>query len=118
MRHTKETKQAIRQYCLDCIVPDDETIRTDEEKAAHAYNRFLSEYGHEIKHRGFQAACGEWLSGLALNIDFYNCDILQLAAKWGQPVETERQQERIVEQWFPFMALQYCKLFREFKLIA
>ena len=41
------------------------------------------EYGFMIKRVGKQKAMAEWLSGLALNIEYMNDDILKLAIEMG-----------------------------------
>lgn len=114
-RLTKEIKQEIKQYCLNAITSD-VVFKNDSEKVLYCWNRFKSEYGHEIKRFGLQKAFSNWLSGLALDIAFYNFDILELAKKWGQDTTTEKQQDKILSQYWDFMTNQYFKLFKEFKI--
>jgi len=114
---TQEIRDKIKEYCLNSIDSDDEEFSTDKEKLQYAMNRFKSEYGHMIKRVGQFKAFSEWLQGLALNIAYYNCDILELAKEWGQTPKTEREEDKILEQWWDFMTNQYFKLFKAHKVI-
>jgi hypothetical protein len=116
MRLTKEIKQKIEVYCLNAINSDDTTFKDHKHKLQYAYNRFISEYGHEIKRYGEFNAFASWLSGLALDLDFYNCDILKLAREWGQDPKTEAQEDKIINQYWNFMTNQYFKLFKKYKI--
>tara|TARA_R100001082_G_C4357002_1_gene157367 strand:+ start:1413 stop:1763 length:351 start_codon:yes stop_codon:yes gene_type:complete len=86
-----------------------------EQKIKHLSNRIDSEYGHLVKRLGRQKAISEWLSGLAINIPFYNQDILQLAKDMGSVDNelTERQEERIIENYWDFMAMMVLELEKE-----
>ena len=48
----------------------------------------------------------EWLAGLALSMPFYNDDIIDFAIEMGSIDDnpTERQKDKIIENYFPFMA--------------
>ena len=48
----------------------------------------------------------EWLQGLALDIEFYNYDIIQLAIKMGSIDEnpSESLQDKVINNYFNFMA--------------
>ena len=83
MRRTnsKEVKQAVRNYLLECA--EVEEVHT----IAYMKERFLNEYGHEIRRRGELNACIEWLRGLAIGCDFYYCDIVKLLASWLDDTE-------------------------------
>tara|TARA_R100000234_G_scaffold27836_2_gene16033 strand:+ start:332 stop:679 length:348 start_codon:yes stop_codon:yes gene_type:complete len=86
-----------------------------EQKIKHLSNRIDSEYGHLVERLGRQKAISEWLSGLAINIPFYNQDILQLAKDMGSVDNelTERQEERIIENYWDFMAMMVLELEKE-----
>ena len=116
MKLTKETKEEIKQYCLDAINSDDTTFKNDTEKVQYAYTRFKEEFGHEIKRQGEFKAFAEWLQGLSLDIDYMNYEILGLAHKWGQNPTTETQEDKIISEWWDFMTNQYFKLFRAHKV--
>lgn len=74
MRRTnsKEVKQAVRRYLLNC----------DEITIVEMKERFYKEYGYMIRRIGELNACIEWLRGLAINVDFYYCDIVKNLAEW------------------------------------
>ena len=55
---------------------------------------------------GKHKAMAEWLSGLALDIDYYYDDIVKLAIKMGSIDEnpSEKLQARVKENYWDFMA--------------
>ena len=83
--HHTEYKKNYKNYILSTIETDnnDKPIKTDNEKIKYIFDRFNSEYGFIINRVGKQKAMSEWLSGLALNIEFYYDDIVKLAVKMG-----------------------------------
>jgi len=95
LHHTKY-KQNIINYLLD------ENDTTPQE----IMERFESEYGWNIERKGRREAMIEWLSGLALTMPFYNDEIIDFAIEMGSIDEnpTEKQKDRIIENYFPFMA--------------
>ncbi len=84
------------------------------------YDTFRSEYGWHIEQVGEQRAFREWIMGLpsSFNIDFENYKILQIAVKWGSiPAEyTEKQADKILENWFNFITVKTFQLFRKYKI--
>lgn len=85
---------------------------TEAEKATFSHARFMAEYGWHVKQVGMQKALENWLSGLALNIAFYNSDILTNAKAWGSLPDnaTEKQEDRILENYWAFMAMRLMGL--------
>lgn len=75
--NSKEVKAAVRKYLLEC----------DEITIVEMKERFLNEYGHEIRRQGELNACMDWLRGLAIGCDFYYCDIVKLLANWLDDTE-------------------------------
>jgi len=71
------------------------------------YDRFISEYDWNIKRIGFFKALTEWLQGLALDIPFYNDDIM----------ETFDLNEKQLGNYWPFMAMRLGELFKKEGLI-
>ena len=55
---------------------------------------------------GKYKAMSEWLSGLALNIEYYYDDIVKLAIKMGSIDEnpSEKLQSKVIENYWSFMA--------------
>ena len=55
---------------------------------------------------GKQKAMSEWLSGLALSIEYMNDDIVKLAIEMGSIDEnpSEKLQAKVIENYWSFMA--------------
>ena len=104
--HHTQYKKNYRNYILSCINSDDQELKTDQDKINYLFNRFYSEYSWNISRVGKKAALAEWLSGLAIDIEYYNDDIIKLAIKLGSIDEnpSEKLQEKIVSGYWDFMA--------------
>ena len=106
--HHTEYKKNYKKYILDTIETDndDKPIKTDNEKIKYIFDRFNSEYGWEINRVGKQKAMTNWLQGLALNIEYWNDDIVPLAIKMGSIDEnpSEKLQARVIDNYWSFMA--------------
>ena len=106
--HHTEYKKNYKNYILSTIETDneDKPIKTDNEKIKYIFDRFNSEYGFMINRVGKQKAMSEWLSGLALNIEFYYDDIVKLAIKMGSidPNPNDKLRNRVEQGYFDFMA--------------
>ena len=106
--HHTEYKKNYKKYILNTIETDndDKPIKTDNEKIKYIFDRFNSEYGFMIDRVGKQKAMSEWLSGLALDIEYYYDDIVKLAIKMGSIEEnpSEKLQARVKENYWNFMA--------------
>ena len=83
--HHTEYKKNYKNYILSTIEEDGEgkPLTTDKEKINYIFDRFNSEYGFMIERVGKQKAMSEWLSGLALDLEYYYSDIIKLAIKMG-----------------------------------
>jgi hypothetical protein len=112
----------VREYILDCIYSEDyEDIKqpeTDKEKLQFLADCFMSEYCFRDNIRRFgsyQNTFAEWCMGLpsSFNCDYENHKILELAVKWGSITEqaTEAQQDKILNNWFNFIAAKVMQLF-------
>lgn len=84
---------------------------TAQEKAQFSRGRFMSEYGWNVERKGEFKALTEWLAGLALNIPYNNCDILELA---GAENMSEKAQDKILNNYFKFMAMRLLKIWRDY----
>jgi len=106
--HHIKYKKNYRKYILNCIEYDceDKELKTDQEKINYLFDRFYSEYNWEVKRVGKYKAMSNWLSGLALNIEYYYSDIVKLAIKMGSVDEnpSEKLQEKICDNYWDFMA--------------
>lgn len=92
---------------------------TEKEKAEFSYGCFMSEMKWRVDQAGMKAAVNDWLSGLALNIAFYNHEILENAEKWGGLPEnaSEFEQDIYLKNYFPFMGTRLIALWRNHGLI-
>lgn len=120
--------RTVKQYILDAICPDgyedangkQVELKDSKEALGFVYKTFKSEYGFNIARYGEQGAFREWIMGLpsSFNIDFENYKILQIAVKWGSiPADyTERQADKILENWFNFITVKTFQLFRKYKV--
>ena len=106
--HHTEYKKNYKNYILNTIEEDGEgkPLNTEEEKVKYIFDRFNSEYGFMIERVGKQKAIAEWLSGLALDIEYYYDDIVKLAIKMGSIDEnpSDKLQARVKENYWNFMA--------------
>lgn len=113
----------VYQYILDSIDFSDYQIEaeTDREKLAALWDEFTRTYDYEIKRQGYHAAMKEWLSGLptCIGIAFYNGEILELAEKWKSIPKnaSEGQQDKILENYWNFMATRIFDLLRANKIV-
>ena len=96
-----------------------ESMREDEKLAA-ARRIFESEMGWLIRRLGQnqkRKACSDWLAGLcsAVPIAFTYCDIIELAYETGglKKNSTEKDEDRICENYFPYMASNLVELFNK-----
>jgi hypothetical protein len=94
-------------------------LETDKQKIDFVYDTFKSEYGYTIEYYGNneQIAFREYLAGLpsCINIEFRNYYIIELAKIWGSiPSEpTEKQEEKILSNWFHYIANNFFQLRRK-----
>ena len=106
--HHTEYKKNYKKYILSTIETDneDKPLKTDQDKIQYIFDRFNSEYGFMIERVGKQKAISEWLSGLALNIEYYYDDIVKLAVKMGSIDENpnDKLRSKIEQGYFDFMA--------------
>ena len=121
--HYTKYQENYKNYILDCIDSEDDLINkelTKEEKIKYLFNRFYSEYGFMVERVGKQKAITEWLSGLAIHIPYTHNDIIELAKNMGsvnQNLSTV-QEDRIIENYFNFMAYMVLLLEDEIKEVA
>ena len=106
--HHTEYKKNYKKYILSTIETDgnDKPLNTDQEKINYIFDRFNNEYGFMINRVGKQKAMSEWLSGLALNIEYYYDDIVKLAIKMGSidPNPNDKLRNKVEQGYFDFMA--------------
>lgn len=114
--------KVVKLYIIDAIDPN--YVKAEENNIIELINglktSFYAEYGFMVDKVGEQKALAEWLQGLpsAVSIDFYNHHILELAVKWGSIPEdaTERQEDKILDNWFNFIANKITQLFHGYRV--
>ena len=106
--HHTEYKKNYKNYILSTIEEDSDgnAITTEQEKINYIFDRFNSEYGFMIARVGKQKAIAEWLSGLALDIEYYNDAIVDLAVKMGsiEPNPNDKMKDKVAANYWDFMA--------------
>ena len=106
--HHLKYKENYKKYILSTIETgsNDEPLNKDQDKIKYIFDRFNSEYGFMINRVGKHKAISEWLQGLALNIEYWNDNIVPLAIKMGSIDEnpSEKLQAKVIENYWSFMA--------------
>jgi hypothetical protein len=106
--HHTEYKKNYKNYILSTIEEDSEgkPITTEQEKINYIFDRFNSEYGFMINRVGKYKAMSEWLSGLALDIEYYDDAIVDLAVKMGSidPNPNDKLKGKVAANYWDFMA--------------
>lgn len=99
------------------------TFETETEKLQFVVDTFYSEYGwpNNLKLYGsYQNMFANWLMGLpsSINIDFENYRIIELAKEWKSiPVNaTEKQEDKILSNWFNFIANKFVVMCNRHKV--
>ena len=114
MSKSTDLDQAVKRYILDCVQLDEseQPIPTTAEKIAYIARRFESETKYS-KQTDIQRMTS-WLQGLALGIAYSSHDILKLAVAWGSiPADaTEKQEQKILDNYFHLMANKTAQLIR------
>ena len=106
--HHTEYKKNYKKYILNCIELDceDKELKTDQDKINYIFERFYSEYSFMINKVGKYKAMSEWLSSLALPIEFYYDDIVKLAIKMGSIDQnpSDKIRQKVEQGYFDFMS--------------
>ena len=119
---TTNKNHPVYKYILDAIDGSnyDKTLTTDEEKLKFCLDTFRAEYGWAIKQYGEPRAFAKWLIGLpsAIYIDIENKRIIEIAHAWKSLPEnaTASLKDRIIENWFNFIAVKFFQLCRRYKV--
>lgn len=92
---------------------------TELEKIKLLKNSFYSEYGWAVNRMGLQNAIESWLRGLPsiITLPFANYEIIEIAKQWGSLPQnaTEKQEDKILNNYWRLMAANIVKLFRKIK---
>jgi len=112
--NSKKYKENFKNYILSVIDSEDlpsETM-TDKEKIKFVMDRFTNEHDFENNRRKIpnnQKRFGDWLQCGALNIPMYDDEVLNLSKKLLE-TDTLKNQDRIINNYYSFMALQIIRL--------
>ena len=104
-------KPRYEAYILDTITDiNGDELPTREAKVERLFDRIDSEFGWNVARIGKQKAIAEWLQGMALNIEHYNQDIVDLAIKFGSIDENpnDKLYNKVCENYWLFMANVIC----------
>lgn len=118
---TKPTlDRTAKLYILDTVETDGEGKELPDDAARIDYirDRFKGEAGWNVERSGEFKAMYDWLQGLALDIEFNNYDILQLAKQWGTLAEnpTEKQEDKILDSYWGLMATKTLQLINGYRI--
>ena len=106
--HHTAYKKNYKEYILSCIEDDidGKRLTSDTDKINYIFKRFYSEYGFRVQQVGKFSAMTDWLQGLALNIEYRNYAIIDLAVKLGSLDEnpSEKLQDQVCDNYWRFMA--------------
>lgn len=115
-----EKIEAFILEAIDSTGYDRAEPETDKEKLEFLAQTFKSEYGYNIPRYGLQGAIREWLQGLpsSIHLPFQNYIILQNAVEWGRlPANaTEKQEDKLLANYWNFMAMRILSLFNRHKI--
>lgn len=117
----EKEKEPAKQYIIDQIDNSgysDAILGTITDKIKFLRETFYAEYGWHVKQSGEQIALREWFMGLptSCTIEWRNHKILEIAKTWGSLPDdaTEKQEDKILDNWFNFMAAKTGQLFRKY----
>ena len=98
---------------LDDHEYDNAYTMTNKEVGQAGAKIFADEYQYRVDQVGPQTAAMDWLQGLAINVEYRNHAILELAREWGSipPDATERQEEKLLNNYWRFMAVKTLQVF-------
>jgi len=124
--HYTKYQENYKNYILDCLDDEDSLIGKNlsrEEKIKYLFDRFNSEYGWKVgrtRNDTKQNVLAEWLSGIAINIPYSYCDIIELAKNMGSVDYnlSTVQEDRICENYWNFMSYMILLLEEEIKEVA
>jgi len=116
MRLTAEQNRNYFNYIIDKIdfCDFEKQPTNDQEKVKMFFEVFFSEFDWRVKQIGQQKALAEYLSGLPsqINIPYENWEIIKLAKDMKSIPEnaTEKQEQKILDNYFNFMASKLIQL--------
>ena len=116
--NTNKYKANIKQYLIGCINYERTENCHDKGKLYYCSKRFIKEWVNPYEYRrqggNVTKLLADWLSGLAIDIDFDNYDIIQAAKKLHETdYISDKKQEVIRREWFNHLAIHLNRIFEE-----
>jgi hypothetical protein len=105
--HHTVYKPRYEAYILDLVTDyNGDELPTREAKIEQLFKRFYSEYGYLVPLHGKQPSMAQWLQGLALDIEYYSQDIVELAIRFGSidANPSAKLEAKVIENYWKFMA--------------
>ncbi len=128
MSKATETHATIQSYILSVVDSSGfedcsyfTKCETREEKISFLKGRFFSEYDWNIKQVGEQRALINWLQGLALDVEFYNVQIIELMDSWGLVKHnakgdiSEKSYDKALDEYWNRLLMAILMMFKEIK---
>jgi len=117
MSKSTDLDQAIKTVLIDGMDSDETTASA---RIAECRAEFHAAYGYMIERVGVVGAIAEWLPGLPsiISIPYSTYDILALARQTGGLAAdaTEKQEEKIIDNYYNFMAVKLNQLFTGYRV--
>lgn len=122
----KELNKVVFAYLINCIDGENygKTFENDTEKLQFLADTFNREFcfPENLRYYGNYTNCfANWLMGLpsCFNVDFENYRILELSKSWGciPANATEKQEDKIISNWFNWMANKTFQLMKKHKVL-
>ena len=110
--NTNEFKTALKSYLAPIIEEhaedygEGQAVQAKKQPFAWALGTAQMELPHVYARHGSQACLSEWLQGCALNVAIYNCDIIDESEKLHGCKLTEKEKEKVIDNWFNFLAVK------------
>lgn len=116
---TAKLNRLIKKHLLESIDIEDKKGNlienpTIQARIDYASSRFNNEMSGTITRSGNQQAIESWLRGLAINVDFYNNDIIKMYEGWGAINKdlTDDEHTALIDSYWHSLAFNLSALFR------
>jgi len=113
--NTAEFRKLMFQYLEDSVCDDEGVIYDQRDAAQRIKDRFTAEFDHAYERKrtpNEHDRIAEWLSGLPLDIDYSNGDIIERIEEWHEVTLTDTQCDKYLDGWWRFMAMQVLKMWK------
>ena len=112
--NSKKYQANFKNYILSVIDGEElpSKTMTDKEKVSFIMDRFTNEHDHmynRVKFPNNQKRFGDWLQGLPIGLPYTHYNIIKLAKELLE-TDTLKNENKIINNYFDFMALQIIRL--------